>query len=169
VKDGKVRYVAASNYSAPRLAEALAISRREQLAAYVAVQPHYNLVHREEYEGELREVCEGNHLSCVPYFALASGFLTGKYRPGVTVDSARAQSVSKYLDERGQHVLRALDEVAAAHHATVAAVALAWLLTDPTIAAPIASARTKEQLADWLPAAELRLSPGEITRLSTIR
>jgi aryl-alcohol dehydrogenase-like predicted oxidoreductase len=169
VKDGKVRYVAASNYSAPRLAEALAISRREQLAAYVAVQPHYNLVHREAYEGELREVCEGHHLSCVPYFALASGFLTGKYRAGVTVDSARAQSVSKYLDERGQHVLRALDEVAAAHHATVAAVALAWLLTDPTIAAPIASARTKEQLADWLPAAELRLSPGEITRLSTIR
>ena len=75
--------------------------------------------------------------------------------------SPRAQSVAKYLDERGQHVLRALDEVAAAHHATVAAVALAWLLTDPTIAAPIASARTKEQLADWLPAAELRLSPGK--------
>ena len=98
VRAGKVRYIAASNYSAARLAEALAISKREGLASYVALQPNYNLVHRADYEGALRDVCVPEDLACVPYFALASGFLTGKYRPGATVDSARADIVSKYPD-----------------------------------------------------------------------
>jgi aryl-alcohol dehydrogenase-like predicted oxidoreductase len=166
VREGKVRYVAASNYETPRLAEALKISRREHLAPFSAVQPHYNLVHRQDYEGALRHLCRQEGLACVPYFALASGFLTGKYRPGVRVDSQRASSAAKYLDERGQRVLTALDEIAAARQAPVAAIALAWLLADATIPAPIASARTKAQLADLLPSVELILEPGEISRLA---
>jgi aryl-alcohol dehydrogenase-like predicted oxidoreductase len=168
VREGKVRHIAASNYTAPRLSEALAISRREGLAPYAAVQPHYNLAHRQDYEGALRELCRHEHLACVPYFALASGFLTGKYRAGTTVDSPRAPWVTKYLDARGQRLLHALDEVAASHRTTVAAVSLAWLLADATIAAPIASARTKEQLADLLPSVSLRLLTGEIARLTTV-
>ena len=105
--------------------------------------PHSNRTtisrHREDYEGVLRELCRQEHLACVPYFALASGFLTGKYRPGITVDSPRAPWVASYLDGRGQRLLEALDDIAAAHQTTVAAVALAWLLADATIAAPIAS------------------------------
>ena len=166
VREGKVRYIAASNYTAPRLAAALAVSRRERLAPYAAIQPHYNLAHRQDYEGALRELCEKEQLACVPYFALASGFLTGKYRPGVTIDSPRAPWVANYLDERGQRILKTLDEIAADRHTTVAAVALAWLLADPTIAAPIASARTKEQLADLLPSVSLRLSTDEIASLT---
>jgi aryl-alcohol dehydrogenase-like predicted oxidoreductase len=166
VREGKVRHVAASNYAAPRLAEALAVSRREGLARYAAVQPHYNLAHRQDFEGALRELCRKERLACVPYFALASGFLTGKYRPGVTVDSPRAPWVASYLDDRGQRILRRLDEVAAARHTTVAAVALAWLLADATIAAPIASARTKEQLADLLPSVGLNLSSDEVASLT---
>jgi aryl-alcohol dehydrogenase (NADP+) len=166
VREGKVRYIAASNYTAPRLAEALAISKRERLAAYVAIQPHYNLAHRQEYEGALRDVTREEHLACVPYFALASGFLTGKYRGGMTVDSPRAAWVTKYLDDRGERLLLALDDIAARHHTTVAAVALAWLLADPTVAAPIASARTTEQLADLLPSIDLHLEHDEILRLT---
>jgi aryl-alcohol dehydrogenase-like predicted oxidoreductase len=168
VREGKVRYIAASNYTAPRLAEALAISRREGLAPYVAVQPHYNLAHREEYEGALRNLSEQEHLACVPYFALASGFLTGKYRQGVTVDSPRAPWVSSYLDARGERLLQVLDEIAGAHQTTVAAVALAWLLADATIAAPIASARTKEQLGDLLPSVDLHLQRDDIMRLKSL-
>ncbi len=168
VKAGKVRHVAASNYTAPRLAEALAVSRREHLAPYAAVQPHYNLVHRQDYEGALRDLCRREHLSCVPYFALASGFLTGKYRPGVTVDSPRAPWVASYQDARGQRMLETLDAIAGAHQTTIAAVSLAWLLADPTIAAPIASARTTEQLAGLLPSIDLRLTDDEIARLTAI-
>jgi aryl-alcohol dehydrogenase-like predicted oxidoreductase len=166
VKAGKVRYIAASNYTAPRLAEALAISRRGDLASYAVVQPHYNLVHRLDYDGPLRDLCVAEHLSCVPYFALASGFLTGKYRPGVAVDSPRAPAAAKYLDDRGRRLLQVLDEIAAARHTTVAAVALAWLLADAIVAAPIASARTPEQLADLLPSVDLHLGEDDIARLT---
>jgi aryl-alcohol dehydrogenase-like predicted oxidoreductase len=165
VREGKVRYIAASNHGAPRLAEALAISDRDGLARYVALQPKYNLVHRGDYEGALAELCEREGIGCVPYSALASGFLTGKYRPGLKVESARAGSAGAYLDERGLAVLAALDEIAAARGTTVAVVALAWLMAKPTVAAPIASARTPEQLADLLPAASLALDAGELARL----
>jgi aryl-alcohol dehydrogenase-like predicted oxidoreductase len=121
---------------------------------------------RNEYEGALSDVCAREGVACVPYFALAMGFLTGKYRPGTTVDSARAQGAQKYLDARGKRVLAALDDIAAAHQATVAAVALAWLLAQPTVAAPIASARTVAQLADLLPMATTTLTPEESTRLA---
>jgi aryl-alcohol dehydrogenase-like predicted oxidoreductase len=166
IQEGKVRYVAASNYTAARLAEALAVSDRAELARYVAVQTEYNLVERAGYEGELRDLCAREGLSCLPYFGLAKGFLTGKYRPGGDrVDSARAEGARAYLDERGLRVLTTLDEVAAAHRTAVAAVALAWLLAQPTVAAPIASARTPDQLEDLLPAVTLRLSDEELAAL----
>jgi aryl-alcohol dehydrogenase (NADP+) len=166
VREGKLRYVAASNFSGPRLAEALAFSAREGLARYVALQPHYNLMVRDEYEGALADLCAREGVACLPYFALAMGFLTGKYRKGVTVQSARAEGARKYLDARGQQVLAALDGIAAAHHTTVATVALAWLLAQPTVAAPIASARTVAQLEDLLPLATTTLTAAESQRLN---
>src|SRR5262249_3079160 len=147
VRAGKVRHIGASNISAERLQASLDFSDREGLARYVALQPHYNLVSRDTYEGALRDVAARAGLAAVPYFALASGFLTGKYRPGTTVDSARAGGAAKHLaTERGQKVLAALDEIAAAHAAPIPTVALAWLATRPTVTAPIASARTTDQL-----------------------
>ena len=166
VRAGKVLHVAASNYPAPRLAEALRVSDREGFVRYVALQPEYNLVSRSEYEGELQELCVAERIACMPYYALASGFLTGKYRPGgPEVDSPRADSALRHLDG-GARVLAALDEVAAAHSTTIAAVALAWLRAQPGVAAPIASARSPEQLAELLPMAELELAPEELERLS---
>jgi aryl-alcohol dehydrogenase (NADP+) len=165
VREGKVRHVAASNFSAARLAEALAISEREGFANYVALQPHYNLVVRDEYEGPLADLCAREGVACLPYFALAKGFLTGKYRPDTAVKSARAKAAREYLDARGQRVLAALDDVAAAHRTSVAAVSLAWLLNQPTIAAPIASARTVDQLNELMPMATLKLTPDEMQRL----
>ncbi|MBY8848624.1 aldo/keto reductase [Saccharothrix longispora] len=160
VRAGKVRHVAASNYTAERLASALEVSRREGLASFVALQQPYNLVDR-AYEGPLREVVASAGLSSAPYWGLAKGFLTGKYRPGATVEGPRAAAASKYLDERGLRVLRALDEVAGARGTTQAAVALAWLADRPTVAAPIASARSAEQLEALLPALELELTAAE--------
>ncbi|MEV0676788.1 aldo/keto reductase [Actinosynnema sp. NPDC050436] len=165
VKAGKVRHVAASNFTADRLTSALALAEREGLSRYVALQQHYNLVER-SYEGELSEAVAAGGLSSAPYWSLARGFLTGKYRPGVEVASVRAKSASQYLDERGLRVLDALDEVAAAHGTTVAATALAWLASRPTVAAPIASARTAEQVEDLLPALHLELKEDELARLT---
>jgi aryl-alcohol dehydrogenase-like predicted oxidoreductase len=168
VRAGKVRHIAASNYGAPRLAEALAVSARDALASYVALQPHYNLVER-DYEHGLRQLCADGGLACLPYFSLAKGFLTGKYRPGgPPVDSPRSGGASVYLDERGAVVLAALDDIAAAHEVSVAAVALAWLRSQPTVVAPIASARTPEQLAEILLVAELELTPDELARLDAV-
>jgi aryl-alcohol dehydrogenase-like predicted oxidoreductase len=166
VGDGTVRYVAASNYTAARLREALTIARRDGLAEFVALQPHYNLVHRDEYEGELQRLCAAEQLGCLPYFSLAMGFLTGKYRQGVAVTSVRASGASRYLDARGLRTLAVLDGVAAAHETTVAAVALAWLAAQPTIVAPIASARTVAQLEELLPMAQLCLTTDELARLT---
>ncbi|MFC7987054.1 aldo/keto reductase [Streptomyces sp. NPDC057336] len=167
VRAGKVRHIAASNISTERLAASLDFSDREGLARYVALQPHYNLVSRDTYEGGLRDLAERSGLAAVPYYALASGFLTGKYRPGATVDSPRAGGAAKHLEsERGQRVLAVLDEIAETHSAPVATVALAWLAAQPTVAAPIASARTVEQLPALLGVAELTLTEDEIGRLT---
>jgi len=166
VREGKVRYIAASNYTAPRLAQALAVSDRDGLARYVALQQHYNLMERGKYEGELADLVIRERLSSVPYFALASGFLTGKYRPGSKVESQRAESAGAYLNEKGIRVLTALDEVATAHGISVTTTALAWLAAQPTVVAPIASARTTEQLPDLLRVAEVRLSNAELQRLN---
>ncbi|MDF9814264.1 aldo/keto reductase [Streptomyces sp. SPB162] len=167
VREGKVRHIAASNISPERLSASLAASEREGLPSYVALQQLYNLVERTEYEGAMAEVVASHGLSSVPYYALASGFLTGKYRAGVTVDSPRAGGAGKYLaTERGQRVLAALDEVAQAHDAEVPTVALAWLAAQPTVAAPIASARTVEQLPALLAVADLKLTAEELDQLT---
>ena len=168
VSEGKVRYIAASNYTAQRLEKALAVSDREGLARYVALQPHYNLVHRNEYEGDLLDLCAREGVGCLPYYALAKGFLTGKYRKGAKVDSVRASSARAYLDARGVRLLAVLDDVAAAHHTTVSAVSLAWLRAQPTVTAPIASARTVAQLKELLPVADITLSNEELACLPAV-
>ena len=166
VRAGKVRYIGASNYSADRLAQALSISDKEGLARYVALQPHYNLVER-GYEEDLAPLVQREGLSTLPYFGLAMGFLTGKYRSRETNDgSPRTEGAVKYLDHRGERVLEALDDIAAAHKSTPAAVSLAWLAAQPTIAAPIASARNLDQLKDLIASVELRLSDTELATLS---
>jgi aryl-alcohol dehydrogenase (NADP+) len=168
VREGKVRYLAASNYTAPRLAEAIALAKREGLAPYAALQPHYNLVHRHEYEGALADLCRAEKLGCLPYFSLARGFLTGKYRPGTAVDSPRAEGVKRYLTEAGFGVVAALEEIARAHDTTPAAVALAWLRSRPAVTAPIAAANSPEQLAELLPMATLELRPEQLERLAEV-
>ncbi len=167
IGEGKIRHAAASNYSAERLQEAVRVGAGAGMASYVALQPHYNLVERTEYEGDLAGVCERHGLACIPYFGLARGFLSGKYRrDGADVDSPRAAGVREaYFNERGFAVLDALDEIAAAHGAVVASVALAWLRVQPTVLAPIASATSSEQLAELLASTQLELSPAEIERL----
>ncbi|AZM54118.1 alcohol dehydrogenase [Streptomyces sp. WAC 01529] len=167
VRAGKVRAIAASNITPERLQESLDFSDREGLARYVALQPHYNLVSRDTYEGPLQEVASRSGLAAVPYFALASGFLTGKYRPGAQVESARSGRVQEYVgSERGDRVLTALDEIAAAREIQVATVALAWLAAQPTVAAPIASARTVEQLPALLAVADVELTETELASLT---
>jgi aryl-alcohol dehydrogenase (NADP+) len=166
VENGAVRHIAASNYTPERLTAALELQRERGLAEFTVLQPHYNLMER-EFEHTLLPLAEAWDLAVVPYFGLAQGFLTGKYRPGgEAVPSARAEGARAYLDRGGAAVLDALDEVAAAHQTTVAAVALAWLRAQPRVAAPIASARTIEQLQQILPAATLELAPDEVARLS---
>ena len=163
IGEGKVGAIGASNYSAARLSEALEVSRREELAAYVCLQPLYNLMERGAYEDELREVCEREELTSLPYYGLASGFLTGKSRSGG--ESRRGAPREEYSGERGERVLDALEQVAGDHGVAPAAVALAWLHHQPTVSAPIASARTTDQLADLMPMATLELSSGELEAL----
>jgi aryl-alcohol dehydrogenase-like predicted oxidoreductase len=170
IGEGKIRHAAASNYSAARLREALAVGERAGMARYVALQPHYNLMERAGYEGELAGVCEKNGLACLPFFGLARGFLTGKYsRDGELPDSPRAQSVREsYFNERGFAVLDALGDIAGAHETSFAAVALAWLLAQRTVVAPIASATSVEQLDELLASVELELTPAELAQLDAV-
>jgi aryl-alcohol dehydrogenase-like predicted oxidoreductase len=158
VRAGKVRYVGASNYSAARLTEALETSDRLGITRYVALQTHYNLMERPVFEGELRDVAAAYGLGVLPYFALAKGFLTGKYREGERVDSPRASGAAAYVGEKGDRVLAALEQVAQAQGVPLPAVALRWLADQPTVVAPIASARSVEQLADLLPMQDLVLT-----------
>ena len=165
VRAGTVRHIAASNYTPERLTAALELQREHGLAEFVALQPHYNLVER-GFERTLLPVAESWDLAVLPYFGLAKGFLTGKYRPGgAAVASQRAGGAGAYLEDSAA-VLAALDEVAGAHDVPVAAVALAWLRAQPRVAAPIASARTTSQLEEILPAATLELTPADVERLS---
>lgn len=168
IEAGKVRYIAASNYSGARLAEALEIAERENLPRYVALQPHYNLMER-EFEADQRPVCEREDVPVFPFFSLAMGFLTGKYRPGgEEIDSPRAEGAAQYLDERGERMLSALDEISASHGVAPATVAVAWLRAQPTVLSPIASARTTEQLAPLLASVELTLTDAELAQLTAI-
>jgi aryl-alcohol dehydrogenase (NADP+) len=166
VESGTVRAIGASNYSPERLNAALELQRGRGLAEFTALQPLYNLVER-EFERTLLPVADAWDLAVLPYYGLARGFLTGKYRPGgKKVESERAEAARAYLESGGEAVLEALDEVAAARDVPVAAVALAWLRAHPRVEAPIASARTASQLEEILPAASLELTPQEVDRLS---
>ncbi|WP_019631351.1 aldo/keto reductase [Actinomadura atramentaria] len=167
VRAGKVREIGASNIAPDRLEASLAHSESAGLARYVALQPEYNLVSRDTYEGPLMDVAERYDLAALPYFGLAAGFLTGKYRPGQDVESVRASRAAEYLKtDRGPRVLAALDEIAAARGVPIATVALAWLATRPTVAAPIASARTPDQLGPLLQVADTELTEEEAAALT---
>ena len=155
VTDGKVRYLAASNYSATRLEEALKISRDLGMSEYLLLQPNYNAIVRKEYEGDLMAVAVKEDIPVLPYFSLAAGFLTGKYQPGVEVDSVRAGDMPDYKNERGWAILNVLTEIAKQENCSVAAAALGWLRAQPGVVTPIASARTTEQLTQILPVIEL--------------
>lgn len=165
VRAGKVRHIGASNFSAERLTEALRTSADNGLASYVAVQNHYSLMERHAYEDATEPVVVEHGLSSLPYYSLARGFLTGKYRPGVTIDSPRAKGAAQYIGERGHRVLTALEGIARAHGCPMGAVALAWLLTRPGVTAPLASARNPEQFAAMLPMATITLSTHELAEL----
>ncbi|QOC92297.1 aldo/keto reductase [Micromonospora craniellae] len=167
VRAGKVRYVAASNYGAERLTDALKTASANGWAPFVALQTHYNLVERAAYETQLRPVVARHDLACFPYYALASGFLTGKYDDRSTSTGPRAAAASRYRDGAGQQVIDALRAIADQRAVAVGAVALAWLAHQPTVVAPIASARTPEQLAELMAFAELALTPAELTALES--
>jgi aryl-alcohol dehydrogenase-like predicted oxidoreductase len=167
VKEGKVRYIGASNYSGARLAEAVETSRKHGLASYISLQPHYNLVERHEFETDLLPVVEKYQLGVIPYFSLAAGFLTGKYRSQQDTESAkRGPMVQKYLNNWGFGVVAALEEVANAKGSTPARVSLAWLIAQPGITAPIASATNEKQLADLVEATKLTLDAESIQKLN---
>jgi aryl-alcohol dehydrogenase-like predicted oxidoreductase len=170
VSDGLVRHVAVSNYTAERIREWVEIARRTGVALPVAVQPHYNLVHRNDVEETIIPVAQEFGLSLVPYYSLASGFLTGKYR-SVDVEgqtSPRASGAAKYATEAGLRIIDTLEEIGGAHGASIAATSLAWLRAQPTVAAPIASARTVEQVPDLLAGARLELTPDEVDALNRV-
>ncbi|MPZ22067.1 MAG: aldo/keto reductase [Dehalococcoidia bacterium] len=167
IQSGKVRYIGASNYTAPLLREALGVSVERGLPRFETLQPRYNLVHRAEFEAELMAGCAEAAVAVIPYSPLASGFLTGKYRPGIHIDSARRSRVSQHTNDAGYTVLAAVDRVAKAHSTSPAAVALAWLLANPIVAAPIVGANTPAQLADQLAAPTLALAREEIDELES--
>jgi aryl-alcohol dehydrogenase-like predicted oxidoreductase len=168
IEQGKVRAIGASNYSAARLAEALAVSKSQRLPRYECLQPEYNLIERAGYEAELEPLIRRENIGVIGYFALASGFLTGKYRSAADLGkSIRGDRVSRYLDARGLGILAALDNVASTHKATPAQIALAWLMARPGLTAPIASATSVEQLQELLAAARIVLSAADIALLDT--
>jgi len=167
IRQGKVRAIGASNYSAKRLEEALQISKTSGLPRYESLQPHYNLLERAAYEQELEPLCLKEGLGVIPYYGLAAGFLTGKYRSEADLaKSVRGPNLRKYLNARGLRVLAALDSVAKRMGATPAQIALAWLMARPSITAPIASATSLAQLDEILKAADLRLDQEAVKELN---
>jgi aryl-alcohol dehydrogenase-like predicted oxidoreductase len=168
IAQGKVRAIGASNFTAARLADALAVSRKSGLPRYEALQPHYNLYARADYEAALEPLCLQQQIGVVSYFALASGFLTGKYRtPADAAKSARGKGiVSTFFNERGFKILAVLDDVARRYGASAATVALAWQIARPSITAPIASATTVTQLRELVAAIELNLDHAALEQLN---
>jgi aryl-alcohol dehydrogenase-like predicted oxidoreductase len=166
---GKVRYVALSNYSAERITQWVEIARANGYAPPVALQPQYNLVHRTAFETELGPVAERFGLGVVPYYALASGFLTGKYRTRDDLEGAvRGGAAGAYLSPEGLAVVGALEEIASGHNTEIATVALAWLQSKPSVVAPIASARVVDQLGALMESAALELTPDEVIALDAV-
>lgn len=166
IKAGKVRYIGASNHAVAQLDDALAVADEKKLPRFSTLQPHHNLVHREEYEAELAALCLREGMGVIAYSPLAGGFLSGKYRNDRPLpDSQRAGRAKEYMTDQGFRVIDALDAVAKAHSTAVPAVALAWQMTRPAITAPIVGANTPDQLAALLPASSLRLSADEVASL----
>ncbi|MGB3770688.1 MAG: aldo/keto reductase [Rhodococcus sp. (in: high G+C Gram-positive bacteria)] len=169
VRAGKVRYVGISNYSVERAEQWIDIARREGFDAPVALQPHYNLVHRRSYEPELMALADRNQLGVFPYFSLAAGFLTGKYRTRADIDGTpRAKMTSGYFSDAGLEVVSALSDIADAHTSAIPTVALAWLLSRNGVVAPIASASRPDQLASLTDAPHLTLTADELDRLTVL-
>jgi aryl-alcohol dehydrogenase-like predicted oxidoreductase len=167
IDEGKVRYIGASNYKGARLAEAEELAEREKLPAYKTLQPEYNLHDRQGYEADLAPVAEKYGLGVIPYFSLASGFLTGKYQSAEDAKGKNREGrVQKYFDERGVKILKALKKVSEETGAEQAAVSLAWLLEQPTITAPIASATSTEQMEALFAAVDLKLSAAQLALLT---
>ena len=167
IEQGKVRMIGASNYTGVRLREAVDLAEREGLPVYQTLQPHYNLYDRQGFESDQQPVAQELGIGVIPYFSLASGFLTGKYKTKeASVGANRESRVAKYFDERGMRILAALDEVAAETSAKVATISLAWLMAQPTILAPIASATSIAQLEDLIAAPNLELSEAALAKLS---
>jgi aryl-alcohol dehydrogenase-like predicted oxidoreductase len=166
IRDGKVKAIGASNLDAARLAEALQVSSERGLPRYETLQPHYNLIDRDAFEGPLQDLCVREGLGVITYFSLAAGFLTGKYRSEADFGkSARGPGMKKYLNPRGLRILAALDAIAARHRATPAQVSLAWLVARPGVTAPIASATSVAQLDELLAGVRLQLSPDDVAAL----
>lgn len=155
ISEGKIRYIGASQHTGARLQEAINIANKENLPKYLVLQDQYNLVFRDPFESEQQEVLKVNNISAIPYCGLARGFLTGKYRPGVTVDSVRASAVVDYQNDHGYGVIAAMDAIAKSHNVSISAIALAWLRANPQVSTPIASARTVEQLLEIMKVVEL--------------
>jgi aryl-alcohol dehydrogenase-like predicted oxidoreductase len=167
IREGKVRFIGASNFTAERLKEAQETSRKHNLPRYECLQPHFNLYERTHFEGALEQLCLKERIGVIPFYPLASGFLTGKYRSKADFGkSQRGPRMDAYLNARGLKVLAALDRVAEAHRVNPAAVALAWLIARPSITAPIASATNVDQLRDFSAAVALKLTTGEIETLN---
>jgi aryl-alcohol dehydrogenase-like predicted oxidoreductase len=167
ISQGKVRIIGASNYEAPQLQEALEAASKASLPRYAVLEPEYNLYDRAGFEGALRDTCAREGLGVITYFSLASGFLTGKYRSKADLGkSPRGQGIEKYLDARGIRILEVLDSVARAHGAKPAEVALAWIMQQPAVTAPIASATSREQLDSLVHATQVALTGGDVRALS---
>ena len=165
---GKVRFIGASNFDAGRLGQALKVSQDRALPRYESLQPLYNLVDRATFEGQLQDLCVQEEVGVICYYGLAAGFLTGKYRCEADLSkSPRGAGVKRYLDERGERILTALDAISLVHGATPAQVALAWLVAQPAVVAPIASATSLPQLTEILGALRVKLAPGDIEVLNT--
>jgi aryl-alcohol dehydrogenase-like predicted oxidoreductase len=167
IAQGKVRYIAASNFTPARLRDSIKFSEDNNIPAYVAVQDLYNLVDRKTYEGEMSQAVADLGISNIPFYGIARGFLSGKYRPGVTeVDSKRAAGAREYATDKNYTVLTVMDEVAKNHNVSLSAVALAWLRAQPSVSVPIASARTVEQVEEIVQVVEL--SAEQVEKLNAI-
>jgi len=166
IAEGKVRYIAASQYTGARLQEALEVSAKHNLPSYIALQDQYNLVSRDPFESEQQPVLAAHGISAIPFYGLARGFLSGKYREGKVVESVRAEGVKEFATPKGYQILSVMDEIAVAHKSSVSAVSLAWLRSNPQLSTPIASARTVEQLEEIVQVIEL--ATDEVTALNAV-
>ncbi|KGA15289.1 hypothetical protein GM50_17600 [freshwater metagenome] len=166
IAEGKVRYIAASQYTGARLQEVLDISAKHNLPSYIALQDQYNLVSRNPFESDQQPVLAAHGISAIPFYGLARGFLSGKYREGKVVESVRAEGVKEFATPKGYRILSLMDEIAAAHKSSVSAVSLAWLRSNPQLSTPIASARTVEQLEEIVQVIEL--ATDEVAALNAV-